>query len=361
MNKIRRVKRATLVAIDLDGTLLRDDKVISEFSLATLRMLSQAGAQIAFVTGRRERIAMPVLAPVNFPAWAVLNNGPVGMTLPDRRRVFTRYISAPVVQDVIACLRAIGRPPVVVIDPLQSPLTKGDEGGCSASATENRKPKTENCAAPAASATENRKPKTENCAAASAAPAASATENRKPKTENCAAPAAPVDLVMDRALLQIPLYQDYAARHNGFITLEDDIAQSALLARTVAMFLCEPTDAVAGVRAHLTNALGDCIEHRALDNLEYIRDHRIVEMVEPGLTKWNGVEMLREALELDDARVIAFGDDHNDLDMLTEAHMSFAPRNAIQAAKQAADDIIPGNNDDGVAVTLRKLFPEVFG
>jgi hydroxymethylpyrimidine pyrophosphatase-like HAD family hydrolase len=339
MNKIRRVKRATLVAIDLDGTLLRDDKVISEFSLATLRMLSQAGAQIAFVTGRRERIAMPVLAPVNFPAWAVLNNGPVGMTLPDRRRVFTRYISAPVVQDVIACLRAIGRPPVVVIDPLQSPLTKGDEGGCSASATENRKPKTENCAAPAASA----------------------TENRKPKTENCAAPAAPVDLVMDRALLQIPLYQDYAARHNGFITLEDDIAQSALLARTVAMFLCEPTDAVAGVHAHLTNALGDCIEHRALDNLEYIRDHRIVEMVEPGLTKWNGVEMLREALDLDDARVIAFGDDHNDLDMLTEAHMSFAPRNAIQAAKQAADDIIPSNNDDGVAVTLRKLFPEVFG
>jgi hydroxymethylpyrimidine pyrophosphatase-like HAD family hydrolase len=127
------------------------------------------------------------------------------------------------------------------------------------------------------------------------------------------------------------------------------------------MFLCEPTDAVAGVRAHLTNALGDCIEHRALDNLEYIRDHRIVEMVEPGLTKWNGVEMLREALDLDDARVIAFGDDHNDLDMLTEAHMSFAPRNAIQAAKQAADDIIPSNNDDGVAVTLRKLFPEVFG
>jgi hydroxymethylpyrimidine pyrophosphatase-like HAD family hydrolase len=352
MTSQRRTKRPTLVAIDLDGTLLRDDKVISEFSLVTLRLLSQAGIHIAFVTGRRERIAMPVLAPVNFPAWAVLNNGPVGLELPGRRRVFTRYISAPVVQDVIACLRAIGRPPVVVIDPLQEGaslrpclgapgqhdkssdisqalLPKGDEAGCSAAATENRKPKTENGATASAAAD-----------AAAGAPAH--------------------DLVMDRALLQIPLYQEYAARHAGYITITDDLAGHALLARAVAMFLCEPESEVSALRAHLTTALGDCIEHRALDNLEYIRDHRIVEMVEPGLTKWNGIEMLLEALALEDARVIAFGDDHNDLDMLTEAHMSFAPRNAIQAAKQAADDTIPSNNDDGVAVTLRKLFPDVF-
>jgi len=290
MTNHRRTKRATLVAIDLDGTLLRDDKVISEFSLVTLRLLSQAGIHIAFVTGRRERIAAPVLAPVTFPAWAVLNNGPVGIALPDHTRCFTRYISPAVVQEVIACLRTVGRPPVVVVDPAGTP----------------------------------------------------------------------VDLIMERALLQIPLYQEYAARHEGHVTITDDIAGHALLARAVAMFLCELESSVATLRAHLTTALGDCVEHRALDNLEYIPDHRIVEMVEPGLTKWNGVEMLMEALALEDARVIAFGDDHNDLDMLTGAAMSFAPRNAIQAAKQAADDIIPSNNDDGVAVTLRKLFPDVF-
>jgi len=361
MNNHRRTKRATLVAIDLDGTLLRDDKVISEFSLVTLRLLSQAGIHIAFVTGRRERIAAPVLAPVTFPAWAVLNNGPVGIALPGHTRCFTRYISPAVVQDVIACLRAVGRPPVVVIDPLQEgasvrpcagapgqhdqrseilqpclPLEKGvprlgrgeefsgngDETGCSASVTDHRSP---------------------------------TTDYRPP-------PGVPaIDLVMDRALLQIPLYQEYAAQHEGFITVTDDLAGSALLARAVALFLCEPEDAVPALRKHLTTALGDCIEHRALDNLEYIKDHRIVEMVEPGLTKWNGIEMLLEALALEDARVIAFGDDHNDLDMLTGAAMSFAPRNAIQAAKQAADDIVPSNNDDGVAVTLRKLFPDVFG
>ncbi len=290
MTSHRRTKRATLVAIDLDGTLLRDDKVISEFSLVTLRLLSQAGIHIAFVTGRRARIAAPVLAPVTFPAWAVLNNGPVGIALPGHTRCFTRYISPVVVQEVIACLHTVGRPPVIVVDPAGTP----------------------------------------------------------------------VDLIMDRALLQIPLYQEYAARHEGYLTITDDLAGSALLARAVAMFLCEPESAVPALRAHLTTALGDCIEHRALDNLEYIHDHRIVEMVEPGLTKWNGIEMLMEALALEDARVIAFGDDHNDLDMLTAAAMSFAPRNAIQAAKQAADDIIPSNNDDGVAVTLRKLFPDVF-
>ncbi|MCX7003972.1 MAG: HAD hydrolase family protein, partial [bacterium] len=198
MNNHRRTKRATLVAIDLDGTLLRDDKIISEFSLVTLRLLSQAGFHVAFVTGRRERIAAPVLAPVTFPAWAVLNNGPVGMALPGHTRCFTRYISPAVVQDVIACLRAVGRPPVVVIDPLQ-------EGAS-----------------------------VRQCAGAPGQHDKSSEIPQPP----CGVPA--IDLVMDRALLQIPLYQEYAARHEGFITVTDDLAGSALLARAVALFLCEP-------------------------------------------------------------------------------------------------------------------------
>jgi hydroxymethylpyrimidine pyrophosphatase-like HAD family hydrolase len=170
----------------------------------------------------------------------------------------------------------------------------------------------------------------------------------------------PADIVMDRALLHLPVYRRYAEQHAGFVVVEDNLSHSPLLTRVLGMFLCEPLDKINDLRAHLTDVLGDLIEHRSLDNLEYIPDHRILEILEPGHTKWNGIEQLCEALQLDDAYVIAFGDDHNDLDMLTGADLSFAPRNAIQAAKQAADDVIPSNNDDGVALTLRRLFAGIF-
>lgn len=287
----RRSSTPRVLALDLDGTLLRDDKTVSEFTVATLRRAQANGVLVFYVTGRRERIAMPVLQHINLPAYAILNNGPVALELPSRARRVTRYINPAIIRQVIDCLRAILYPPVIVIDP---------------------------------------------------------------------EPGSPMDLLMDRSLLAVPLYQQYAQRHENFIAITDDIATSPLLDRAVGMFVCEPNDAIDSLRTHLTSVLGELIEHRALDNLEYIPDHRILEMVQPGLTKWNGVELLLAALGIEDADVYAFGDDHNDLDMLAGATLSFAPANAIRAAKQAADRVIPANNDDGVALTIRALFPDVF-
>lgn len=286
-----RFKAPRVLAIDLDGTLLRDDKTVSDFTIATLRRAQAAGIHIFYVTGRRERIAMPVLQQINVPAFVILNNGPIALELPSRTRRVTRYISPAIVRQVIECLRVILYPPVLVIDP---------------------------------------------------------------------EPGSKVDLVMDRSLLNVRLYEQYAQRHEGFITVCDDIATSPLINRAVGMFLCEPISAIEPLRARLTAALGELIEHRSLDNLEHIPEHRILEMVEPGLTKWNGIEFLIEALGLEDPHVFAFGDDHNDLDMLAGATMSFAPAGAVLAAKQAADRVIPSNNDDGVAITIRSLFPDIF-
>ena len=42
--------------------------------------------------------------------------------------------------------------------------------------------------------------------------------------------------------------------------------------------------------------------------------------------------------------------------MLINADESFAPKTAIKAAKEAADEIIGSNNEDGVAKKLKSLF-----
>jgi len=276
----------TIIALDLDGTLLRTDKTVSEFTRTTLRALSEAGQRVCFVTGRRERIARDVLKAFDFPSWAIMNNGTLGMTWPARQRLFTHYIPPALVRNVIACLSELDRPPVLLIDPDTSPI----------------------------------------------------------------------DIVMDRRLLSVDIYKDYAKRHEGFVILEDSVAESQRIDRVLGMFLSEPIETIPEFKSHLDSMMGDVIEHRSLDNLDYLPTHRILEIIEPGWMKWNGILELKRCIAGGDARVIAFGDDHNDIDMLAAADSSFATANAIDAAKGAADEIIPSNNDDGVARTLRRLF-----
>ncbi|HYN92370.1 MAG TPA: HAD family hydrolase [Pilimelia sp.] len=66
-----------LVATDLDGTLLRNDKTVSERTAATLRRLTAAGVHLALVTGRPLRWLTRVYDQVDMTVPAVCANGAV--------------------------------------------------------------------------------------------------------------------------------------------------------------------------------------------------------------------------------------------------------------------------------------------
>jgi hydroxymethylpyrimidine pyrophosphatase-like HAD family hydrolase len=53
--------------------------------------------------------------------------------------------------------------------------------------------------------------------------------------------------------------------------------------------------------------------------------------------------------------VIAFGDSHNDLDMLEFAGVGVAMGNASAEVKALADLITDSNEDDGIATALERL------
>ena len=275
-----------IIAIDLDGTLLKDDKTVSEFTLETLRAISGTFAHIFFTTGRRERIGINVLKSFDFKSWAIYNNGMIATEWPNRQRIFSNYIPKNLIVKVVHCLSEISRPPILLID--------SKSGG--------------------------------------------------------------QDILMDSSLLSIDVYREYSEIHKKFSIIEDDISKSKFLDKIVGIFLSEPIENVPEIRAHLTNMLGEVIEHRSLDNLIYRPTHRIIEILQPKHTKWNGISELREIVANSTTEVIAFGDDYNDLDMLINADKSFAPETAIEAAKEAADKIIGSNNEDGVAKKLKSLF-----
>ncbi|MQY12793.1 Sugar phosphatase YidA [Streptomyces sp. RB5] len=68
-------RRPRLIATDLDGTLLRDDKSLSARTVAALAAAAEAGIQVCFVTGRPARWMDVVSAHVHGHGLAICANG----------------------------------------------------------------------------------------------------------------------------------------------------------------------------------------------------------------------------------------------------------------------------------------------
>ena len=68
----------------------------------------------------------------------------------------------------------------------------------------------------------------------------------------------------------------------------------------------------------------------------------------------NALEAVAARFGIALADVIAFGDDHNDVEMLRACGMGVAVANAIDEAKAAADFICHTNDNDGPANWIEK-------
>jgi Cof subfamily protein (haloacid dehalogenase superfamily) len=82
----------------------------------------------------------------------------------------------------------------------------------------------------------------------------------------------------------------------------------------------------------------------------------LVEISAAGVTKAAGLAWLCEREGFTAAEVVAFGDMPNDVPMLSWAGRSVAMGNAHPAVLEVADDVTATNDEDGVALYLRKLF-----
>lgn len=81
----------------------------------------------------------------------------------------------------------------------------------------------------------------------------------------------------------------------------------------------------------------------------------ILDVVPPLVDKGYGVRRACQVLGVDPARVVAFGDGHNDLALFRAVGLSVAVANADPAVLAAADLIAGSNLEDGVATMLTEL------
>lgn len=86
-----------------------------------------------------------------------------------------------------------------------------------------------------------------------------------------------------------------------------------------------------------------------------VADRKLLQFMSASATKWNGILDMLRADGVDPAEAICFGDDHDDIEPLRRCGRGVAVANALDCVKEAADDIAPSNDEDGVAVYLAGL------
>jgi len=85
---------------------------------------------------------------------------------------------------------------------------------------------------------------------------------------------------------------------------------------------------------------------------------RLVEAVAAGVSKGTALAALAGRLGIAARDVVAFGDMVNDLPMLAWAGTSYGMANAHPDVLAMVDHVIGGNDEDGVATVIERLFPD---
>lgn len=91
------------------------------------------------------------------------------------------------------------------------------------------------------------------------------------------------------------------------------------------------------------------------DNFNAVRaGHIWIDIMNKGVNKGNGLKILLEQFSLTSDNLMAFGDFHNDIEMLKLANYSYAVSNAHEDVKEVAKQIIGSNNDNSVIKHIKE-------
>ena len=86
-----------------------------------------------------------------------------------------------------------------------------------------------------------------------------------------------------------------------------------------------------------------------------------MDVMERGANKGTALYKVQKFLGIRKEETAAFGDNHNDLEMLEGAGFSYAVANARKEVKETAKFLIKSNNEDGELWKLKELLEDFSG
>ncbi|MFC4024484.1 HAD family hydrolase [Oceanobacillus longus] len=101
------------------------------------------------------------------------------------------------------------------------------------------------------------------------------------------------------------------------------------------------------LRSHLNDYHAEIIEHR-----KWGAPWNIIEIIKKGMNKAVGLQKIADYYNIPKERVIAFGDEDNDLEMIDYAGVGVAMGNAISELKSISKHQTLTNQEDGISIFL---------
>ncbi|GEL04384.1 Cof-type HAD-IIB family hydrolase [Rummeliibacillus sp. G93] len=258
-----------LIVLDLDGTLLTDEKVISDKTKATLQKAREAGHEVMIATGRPYRASKLFYHELGLHTPIVNFNGAfVHHPLDQNWKTVHKPIDLKVVQEVVESL------------------------------------------------------------------------NRE-QFENLIAE------VMDDVYVQ---YHDEKLLNifsmgDPKVTTGD--LHQYLKDNPTSLLIQAKESSVPSIRQYLADTKAELIDHRRWGD-----PFPVIEIVRHGLNKAVGLSHVAKDLGIPRDRIIAFGDEDNDLEMIEYAGVGVAMGNGISQLKNIANEVTTTNNEDGIAEFL---------
>ena len=90
--------------------------------------------------------------------------------------------------------------------------------------------------------------------------------------------------------------------------------------------------------------------------MPFVLGKKVLAVKARGVSKAEAIKKLAQKLGILIKDIIAFGDEVNDIEMLTLVGLGIAMENADDVVKEAADQIAGRNDQDGVGKELEKIF-----
>jgi Cof subfamily protein (haloacid dehalogenase superfamily) len=91
-------------------------------------------------------------------------------------------------------------------------------------------------------------------------------------------------------------------------------------------------------------------------NIVVTDNGKLMQIMSKEASKERAIKLLCDKYEIGLNQVISFGDDYNDLELLTISGYSVAMGNAIGQLKEIADEVTLSNDQDGVGIVLEREF-----
>ena len=98
------------------------------------------------------------------------------------------------------------------------------------------------------------------------------------------------------------------------------------------------------------SALYDQIGNTLTNDVYFtVANGNLVQIMSKNATKWKGIKAMLNALSIQKAETIYFGDDNDDIEPIRMCGTGVAVANGIEAVIDAADYVTESNDEDGVA------------